>query len=77
MLGSNFTQMDSYELLKNSGPDAAHCVPFKSLTHSILHFSTANEDRLCGLVVRVRFTALAEKKSSGSGTGSTQPREYD
>jgi hypothetical protein len=43
-------------------------------------------DRLCGLVVRVlgynpearvRFPALPEKKSSGSGTGSTQPREYN
>jgi hypothetical protein len=42
-------------------------------------------DRLCGLVVRVlatdpearvRFPALSEK-SSGSGTGSTQPREYN
>jgi hypothetical protein len=27
-------------------------------------------------VARVRFSALPEKKSSGSGTGSTQPREY-
>jgi hypothetical protein len=44
-------------------------------------------DRLCGLVVRVlgyypearvRFPALPEKKkSSGSGTGSTRPREYN
>jgi hypothetical protein len=43
-------------------------------------------DRLCGLVIRVlatdpearvRFPALPEKKSSGSGTGSTQPREYN
>jgi hypothetical protein len=48
-------------------------------------------DRLCGLVVRVlgyRFggpgsipgtTRFSEKKknSSGSGTGCTQPREYD
>jgi hypothetical protein len=25
---------------------------------------------------RVRFPALPKKKSSGSGTGSTQPREY-
>jgi hypothetical protein len=25
---------------------------------------------------RVRFPALPEKKSSGSGTGSTQPREF-
>jgi hypothetical protein len=44
-------------------------------------------DRLCGLVVKVldyRYRgpafdsrALPEKKSSGSGTGSTQPREYN
>jgi hypothetical protein len=41
-------------------------------------------DRLCSLVVlatdpeaRVRFPALPEQKSSGSGTGSTQPREYN
>jgi hypothetical protein len=44
-------------------------------------------DRLCGIVIRVpgyrpggpRFDsrALQEKKSSGSGTGSTQPREYN
>jgi hypothetical protein len=26
---------------------------------------------------RVRFPALSEKKSSGSGMGSTQPREYN
>jgi hypothetical protein len=44
-------------------------------------------DRLCGLVVRVPgyrsggpgfdSRALQGKKSSGSGTGSTQPREYN
>jgi hypothetical protein len=36
-------------------------------------------DRLCGLVVRVlgRFPALQGKKSCESGTGSTQPREYE
>jgi hypothetical protein len=28
-------------------------------------------------VALVRFPALPEKKSSGSGTGSTQPREYN
>jgi hypothetical protein len=26
---------------------------------------------------RVQFPALPEKKSSGSGTGSSQPREYN
>jgi hypothetical protein len=44
------------------------------------------QDCLCGLVVRVLgyrseaqvgFPALPEEKSSGSGTGSTQPREYN
>jgi hypothetical protein len=42
-------------------------------------------DRLCGLVVRVLdyrcrgpgFDSRALQKSSGSGTGSTQPREYN
>jgi hypothetical protein len=45
-------------------------------------------DRLCGLVVRVLGyrsggpgsipgTTRKEKNSSGSGTGSTQPREYN
>jgi hypothetical protein len=45
-----------------------------------------NYDRLCGLVVRVLdyrcsgpgFDSRAlQKKSSGSGTGCTQPREYN
>jgi hypothetical protein len=43
-------------------------------------------DRLCGLVVRVlgyrsggpgSISGSTRKKSSGSGTGSTQPREYN
>jgi hypothetical protein len=43
-------------------------------------------DRLCGLVVRVlgyryggpvSIHGTTRKKSSGSGTGSTQPREYN
>jgi hypothetical protein len=51
-----------------------------------------NYDRLCGLVVRVlgyrsggpgsipgttRFSERGKKNGSGSGTGSTQPREYN
>jgi hypothetical protein len=44
------------------------------------------QDRLCGLVVRVlgyrtggpgSIPGTTKKKSSGSGTGSTQPREYN
>jgi hypothetical protein len=43
-------------------------------------------DRLCGLVVRVlgygsgglgSIPGTTREKSSGSGTGSTQPREYN
>jgi hypothetical protein len=43
-------------------------------------------DRLCGLMVRVlgyraggpgSIPGTTRKKSSGSGTGSTQPREYN
>jgi hypothetical protein len=43
-------------------------------------------DRLCGLVVRVfgyrsgglgSIPGNTRKKNSGSGTGSTQPREYN
>jgi hypothetical protein len=43
-------------------------------------------DRLCGLVVRIlgcrsggpgSIPGTTRKKSSGSGTGSTQPREYN
>jgi hypothetical protein len=43
-------------------------------------------DRLCGLVVRVlgyrsggpgSIPGTTKKKSSGSGTGTTQPREYN
>jgi hypothetical protein len=43
-------------------------------------------DHLCGLVVRVpgyrsggpgSISGTTRKKSSGSGTGSTQPREYN
>jgi hypothetical protein len=60
---------------------------------SLLSYSTYMADRLCGLVVRVLVyrsggpgsipdtTRFSEKKnrktSSGSGTGSTQPREYN
>jgi hypothetical protein len=48
--------------------------------------SISSKDRLCGLVVRVLdyrcrgpgFDSRAlQEKSSGSGTGSTQPREYN
>jgi hypothetical protein len=49
-----------------------------------LFYSYVGYDRLCGLVVRVlgyrsggpgSIPGTSRKKSSGSGTGSTQPRE--
>jgi hypothetical protein len=41
---------------------------WKALVNSVLNLRVP---------CRVRFLALPEKKSSGSGTGSTQPREYN
>jgi hypothetical protein len=59
-------------------PDLLHILtPTAKLIHHIIL------DGLCGLVVRVpevrvRFPALPGcLRSSGSGTGSTQPREYN
>jgi hypothetical protein len=49
-------------------------------------FSSPWDDRLCGLVLRVlgyrsggpgSIPGNTRKKNSGSGTGSTQPREYN
>jgi hypothetical protein len=53
---------------------------------NIFGLCVCNVDRLCGLVVRVlgyrsggpgSIPGTTKKKSSGSGTGSTQPREYN
>jgi hypothetical protein len=60
-------------------------VPTLALSESLQRCSS-NEDRLCGLVVRVlgyrsrgpgSIPGTTKKKSSGSGTRSTQPREYN
>jgi hypothetical protein len=60
-------------------PTISGCVRDFPLCHCI-------KDRLCGLVVRVlgyrsggpvSIPGTTRKKSSGSGTGSTQPREYN
>jgi hypothetical protein len=55
--------------------------------NGIFKYYVERNDRLCGLVVRVRgyrsggpgfdSRELQEKNCSGSGTGSTQPREYN
>jgi hypothetical protein len=56
--------------------------PILAVTYAVCR---ASNDRLCGLVVRVlghrsggpgSITGTTRKKCSGSGTGSTQPREY-
>jgi hypothetical protein len=54
--------------------------------NSFPYYELQYPDRLCGLVVRivatdpdvpVRFPALPDSLSSESGTGTTQPREYN
>jgi hypothetical protein len=56
------------------------------LYQSVTSLCMALFDRLCGLVVRVldyrsgglgSIPGTTRKQSSGSGTGSTQPREYN
>jgi hypothetical protein len=60
--------------------------PSENLAANVYVCQERRADRLCGLVVRVpgyrsrgpRFDSRAlPKKISGSGTGSTQPREYN
>jgi hypothetical protein len=57
-----------------------------STAYRILSNILLSRDRLCGLVVRVlgyrsggpgSIPGTTRKKSNGSGTGSTQPREYN
>jgi hypothetical protein len=49
------------------------CLLYNAILQLILWLITISTDP----EARVRFPALPEKKSSGSGTGSTQPREYN
>jgi hypothetical protein len=60
--------------------------PYRSFHTLKNYFNVLFKDRLCGLVVRVlryrsggpgSIPGTTRKKSSGSGTGSTQPREYN
>jgi hypothetical protein len=60
-----------------------HFTPHK---HYYFYVSGTHFDHLCGLVVRVlgyrsggpgSIPGTTKKKSNGSGTGSTQPREYN
>jgi hypothetical protein len=59
---------------------------FDTLETEIIFPLNKKVDCLCGLVVRVlgyrsggpgSIPGTIRKKSSGSGTGSTQPREYN
>jgi hypothetical protein len=63
-----------------------HCLKLSLLALQVSVRNIINVERLCSLVVylstdpevRVRFPALPDfLRSSGSGTGSTQPREYN
>jgi hypothetical protein len=65
---------------KSRGPSAAVGRPGLPLSYSHVIKMNIYIDRLCGLVIRrsrVRLLGTTRKKSSGSGTGSTQPREYN
>jgi hypothetical protein len=85
-------QVSSQKLLKLSKPSAIYTTHFKMKTllsaHKVylFHVAVTVNDRLCGLVVRVlgyrsggpgSIPGTTRKKSSASGTGSTQPREYN
>jgi hypothetical protein len=63
-----------------------HRPHFTPQKHFYFYVSGTHFDRLCGLVVRVlgyryggtgSIPGTTRKKSSVSGTGSTQPREYN
>jgi hypothetical protein len=60
--------------------------PYPKPDESSFSFIKVHFDRLCGLVVRVlgyrsggpgSIPGTTRKKSNGSGTESTQPREYN
>jgi hypothetical protein len=69
----------------NKGVSLTHS-PRSSPQKYYFYLSDTHFDRLCGLVVRVLGYRSGgpgfdyrhyQKKSSGSGTGFTQPREYN
>jgi hypothetical protein len=79
-------------LLRNIGYHYQDTVPQSGMTNdyhlgfSLISDTFRSKDRLCGLVVRVlgyrsggarSIPGTTKKKSSGSGTVSTQPREYN
>jgi hypothetical protein len=72
-----------YEQLYNEGFHDFYSSPY--IVGVIKPWRMLWTDRLCGLVVRVfdyrcrgpEFDSRALQKSSGSGTGSTHPREYN
>jgi hypothetical protein len=82
--GSPTAIMEHKIVLAPSDLDAVSSYMHMEVKYSYVHRMTGDKikkcickefDRLCGLVDRVlgyRFPALPKKKSSGSGTGSTQ-----
>jgi hypothetical protein len=63
-----------------------HETNVKMIVFAYFNVRCIERDRLCGLVVRVfgyrsggpgSIPGTTKKKSSGSGMGSTQPREYN
>jgi hypothetical protein len=87
-----FTQQERLLLVHNSQQLSLSWIkwlqstPLKSIFKTHFNSVVGKGNRLCGPVIRVsgyrsrgpvRFPALPDfLKSSGSGTGSTQPREY-
>jgi hypothetical protein len=83
------TSLFTVAAVRTSDP-ASICLHFPlRMRDEIIRILYRHADRLCGLVVRVLgyssggpgsipgTTELPEKKSNGSGTESTQPREYN
>jgi hypothetical protein len=71
---------------RSNGPAILKHLYFDLSTHITFHCLAFYSDRLCGLLVRVlgyisggpgSIPGIARKKSSVSGTGFTQPREYN
>jgi hypothetical protein len=73
----SYTMLNAARLCGSHGR-WVHITFFASVREGYLMSLLVSRDRLCGPEVRVRFPTLPDfLRSSGSGTGSTQPREYN
>jgi hypothetical protein len=77
---------DTTEVMEAESQAVLNTLPEHDFQDAFKNGRNAGNDRLCGLVVRVlgyrsggpgSIPSTTRKKSSGSGTGSTQPREYN